>query len=264
MKNHQDWSIEFPKQRFKGRAFGLFSAISKRSDVSIYSTEKDIAKFENDFGIAYEMMLFAEQDTAENIILRELYEYNAEYTYNYDLFVTGFKEGYTAYKEGFCLNLLLKEIDLPRKITSAYHNKMYFAEGNVFGIEGFGFDGIACFLPAAGMYMINGDYESFKQNDQDKVVAAIYELDDLTKLSLRQIPEAVNTVLDLLCTYKCKKIGFHGIKVFGINDPTAEYYTAEAVFKWIKKHSNDIDSITMVDRYDSYGNHLSKLTSKFT
>ncbi len=79
---------------------------------------------------------------------------------------------------------------------------------------------------------------------------------DYPELSVRQIPDAVNNILDVLLTYKCKKIGFHGIKIFGVDDPTAEIYTIDAVVKWVKKHLNDIDSITMVDRFDSYSRHL--------
>ena len=255
MSNYKDWRIEFPKQRFTGRAYGLYSAISKRSDVNIYSTIKDIAKFEFDFGIAYEMLLFASQDTIENIIIRKLFHYNAEYTNNSDLFVRGFKEGYTAYDKRLDLNMLLKDIDLPCTIKLSKQSKLYFAEGNVFDVEGFGFDGIACFLPD-GMYMINGDYYRFKDNNPDNVVAAIYDFHNQQRLSLYQIPAAVNGILDMLYTYKCKKIGFHGIKVYGVNDYTAEHYTIDAVSNWLKKHFNDMDSITMVDRFNSYSKHL--------
>lgn len=255
MSKYKDWSIEFPKQRFKGRAYGLYSAISKRRDVTIDSAIKDIAKIEFEFGIGYEMLLFAKPDTVENIIIRKLYDYNAKYTKNCDLFVTGFKEGYTAYNKALNLNMLLKEIDLPCKINLSNQSKLYFAEGNVFGVEGFGFDGIACFLPN-GMFMINGDYYRFKENNPDNVVAAIYDFHNQQRLSLSQIPVAVNGILDMLYTHKCRKIGFHGIKIYGINDYTAEHYTIDAVSNWLKKHFDEIDSITMVDRFDSYSKHL--------
>lgn len=252
MSKHKDWSEEFPKQRLLGRAYGLYSAITKKNDFGIFKTMQNLIY---EFGMMYEMLMFARSDAAENNILRSLINNKAEYTDNIDLYVIGFKEGSTAYNKGLNLCLLLKAIDLPCKITLSNQSKLYFAEGNVFGEEGFGFDGIACFLPD-GMYMINGDYLRFKNRNPDNIVAAIYDFHNQRPLSLSDIPYAVNSILDLLYTNNCRKIGFHGIKVYGINDYTAEYYTIDAVSNWLKRHLSDMESITMVDRYDSYNKHL--------
>lgn len=255
MNNKYDWSVEFPKQRFTGRAYGLYSAICKKYDTSILDMPKIIAQIKYNFGIGYEMLLYAKEENFASKVIQELYYCSSKrQTMNSELFIRGFKEGYTLYKNSNCFDLLLKDIDLPCKIITSNQEKLYFAEGNVFATDGFGFDGVAVFLPN-GMYMINGDYKRFQFANPDNIVAAIYDFHNQPNLSLQDIPFAVNTILDMLQVHNCKRIGFHGIKINGVNDFFAESYTIRAVSNWLSNHLDSIESITMVDRYDSYSKH---------
>ena len=255
MSDYQNWSIEFPKQRFEGRAYGLYSAVCKKNDIDLHSMSDDIAEIQDEFNAWYNR-LSSDSDSIENKIIRKLYNISVKhFTVNRYFLIRGFKEGYTAYKNCLCLDLLLKDMDLPLQIVPTNQDKLYFAEGNVFNVEGFGFDGIACFLPK-GSGMIHLDFMRFMEKNPDDIVATIYDFHRQQEIPLSLIPYAVNTALDMLHLHKCRRMGFHGVRVYGVDDHTAEHYTIRAVSNWITKHFDEIDAIIMVDRGNSYYEHL--------
>lgn len=141
-------------------------------------------------------------------------------------------------------------------ISPTVVRQLYFAEGNVFDTVGFGFDGICCFLPH-GLNCINADYIRFC-DAAPQVVAVVYDYRNRQQppLTLGQIDTAVCRALDMLVSRGCRRIGFHGVKVYGVSDAVAEEHTVSAVVRWLGRNGNRVDRITLVDRLDSYNAHL--------
>lgn len=138
--------------------------------------------------------------------------------------------------------------------------KLFYSWGNLFNVEGYGFDGIAMLRTHAGM-ILSANSGTFERNMPKQCRAYIHCLRQ-EPLHISQVDELVFKVLDDLANRGCKRIGFHGVETLS-NDYESEKVTIQSVKKWIELNDHKVESIILVDALRSYEEHFQERSEDY-
>lgn len=148
------------------------------------------------------------------------------------------------------------------------HPQLYIAEGSIFDFKDGNFDGIIVFLES-GFNDINAEYlrvkESLKVSPFPVLSFGNYgengypqHISEFPNRSaaIQFIYTAINQTLSTLASYGCKRIGIHGIRIYGIDDYYTEEASLRAINQWVCNHAHSIDFVIAVDRFNCYARHI--------
>lgn len=148
---------------------------------------------------------------------------------------------------------------LERHTISSGISKLFFSHGDIFDQE-YGFDGIVVFIPPTIGLSLHSDCEYFKRNldpykHSNKIFLWEYNWRNQPPIISHEIKHYVNVGLDAMKEYKCKHIGFHGVRTYDIDEFECETMTIQCVCDWVKQNGDSINSITLVDAKGGYNFH---------
>jgi hypothetical protein len=126
---------------------------------------------------------------------------------------------------------------------------LFYAQGDVFDLEGGGFDAIVVFMEP-GFNNIQGRFLQLKEELEKSPVLVIpfgNYVECKNNFKLNQIHSVVFQVLDAVKSHHRKTIGFHGIRAIDASDYMGAKYTVNAIIDWLRYNRNCIESITLVD-----------------
>ena len=149
---------------------------------------------------------------------------------------------------------------LERHTISSGYPKLLFSQGDIFDNR-YGFDGIVLFIPPTVGLSLYSDYEYFKRNRElyihsTKVYLWVYNWRVLPEITANEIDFYVNLSLCTMLANNCKRIGFHGIRTYDIDEYECEQRSIQAVYQLQIMNEIDIDIVTMVDANGGYNFHL--------
>ncbi len=135
---------------------------------------------------------------------------------------------------------------------------LYYAQGDIFDIEGGQFDAIIVFMES-GFNNIQGRFLQLKE-ELEKSSVMVIPFGNYTEVknefTLNQIRPVVFQVLNAVVQHHRKNVGFHGIRAIDANDYLGAKYTISAIVEWLQYNKHTIDSITLVDARNCYSEHF--------
>lgn len=153
-------------------------------------------------------------------------------------------------------------------IHRTQHPKFFVAAGSIFEFENGNFDGIIVFLES-GFNDINAEFLELKNELKKSAFPVLcfgdYGINDYPQhicqfpnrnAAIQFISDAINRTLSCLASLGCKRIGIHGIRIYGIDDYTTEEVSYKAIRRWVISNEDRVEFVMAVDRFDCYAKHI--------
>lgn len=144
------------------------------------------------------------------------------------------------------------------KKIATHIDGLYYAQGDIFDIDGGNFDAIIVFIEQ-GFNDIQARFLQLKEelgNSPCMVVPFGNYVECPNMFSINQIPTVVFQVLDAVKNKQRKVIGFHGIRAIDASDYAGAMVTIHSIVEWLQHNRSSIESVTLVDRFNCYAEHF--------